>query len=316
MQIVCRIDNRKIQENNMDGLTVVTSTTNNGYQWFLPVFARALARTGQTRLHVMAVGGLGERVVEYTKEACGPQIALTWTDIRLENENPYVANVIRLVPPDEVFTSSSYVYITDVDLFPTCPLDDTLDYHRRVMREAKTLYSTFRSPKTRFRRPEISPGGWRGDFARLAAGTCMLKSGRWFEKTQRLISKYRSWIGRSRHDHVDHFVPGSYRENDEVILARMAKYAGNPVPAVVNTLPNGERFNTIYRGLHIGDFKFKTRRNDEDKMSDLIVRRTAKNAFKLWHDQDFQRIKSYCCTRSDMVRDMMHLAYKYIEEVV
>lgn len=129
-----------------------------------------------------------------------------------------------------------YVLITDADLLL---FQDPLAWHLAQMKELG-CYAAHHGPYKKPFRPEISSNGWRGDFERVAGGFVLVTK-KWFEAVEERQHVYERRL----------FMGGlgqGWREMDEVILARMLKESGLPVPT-------NKRFPAELRGIHLGDFK-------------------------------------------------------------
>ena len=118
------------------------------------------------------------------------------------------------------------------------------------------------SPK----RTNLNVKKWKHPYSRLAGGTAMFNVQQWYKKAGSALSYYSKLAVANQYDRYDHHLIGSYRENDEVLLARICMKAGIRLPDVPYRFVNGRQLSMEYRGLHLGDFKFPRRYKKGKKM--------------------------------------------------
>ncbi len=117
-------------------------------------------------------------------------------------------------------------------------------------------------------------------------GACYLRgateaSGKeWKEDNERIcgghVGFYPEWYDRTAKYRLDYLTGAieDYREFDEVMLARIMKKAGYPIPEKAYTFPDGSRWDWEYRDLHLGDFqstKFMKWKPDKEKLRELFA---------------------------------------------
>lgn len=189
---------------------------------------------------------------------------------RLPEKRESTINCLRFLIPHKHFKRFDQVIFTDVDLllFRTAP---TLKgWHMSRMKKMKTCYAAHHGPPKRPYRPEISLSGWMGRFERIGAGFVMVTP-RWWERTKGMRQYYRKKAVNGK--------IGGYRESDEVMLARIVKDSGLPMP------PLG--FNIKLRGVHLGDFKstMKKRYTSKSTMKNKVSKQNVKNFCQLEEDK-------------------------------
>ncbi|MFH1741311.1 MAG: hypothetical protein ABIH23_20090 [bacterium] len=143
------------------------------------------------------------------------------------------------------------VFITDVDVLVAPGLEE---YAKARMTGED--YFAFHGVRRKPHRPEITGAGrWEGKFERLC--------GAWFAAMPRWYLRTKPF----REDALDKLKAGtmeSYREVDEVVLCRLCKSAGYDIPG-------SKYFPPDLRGVHLGDFKFDRRWQDNGKMTERLT---------------------------------------------
>lgn len=169
---------------------------------------------------------------------------------------PSVCNALRFLLPEDVLYKYDYTYVLDVDLLGFRLNPAHVAWFRGRM-DSQGAIGAYRSPYRKPRRPSIyEAGGWRGKFARVAAGTVLL--GRpWWKLTHEARNYYLHLARSGQHDDQDKHPFGSYREYDEVMLQRICTRSGITIPTKRYRFYDGTRWPTAYRGIHVGDFKFR-----------------------------------------------------------
>jgi hypothetical protein len=147
-----------------------------------------------------------------------------------------------------------YIHITDADIF--------ILPHEKTHQE---YYSGHQVNGASYLRGATESGKktWDGDLARIAGGHIGVTP-EFYLKTAAARAEYRE--GRFE----------SYREFDEVMLARILRASGYPIPEVPYTFPDKTNWDWEYRDLHLNDFasmKFMKWQPNREKVKDLISSR-------------------------------------------
>ena len=261
---------------------ITTFTTADKYQHYLPLYIYVL-RKSYPRYHVQTfingrIDDLNKRAFKYLAKS-GLKFDLPIEDVFGDIEiRKSTANCLRFLIPESYFINYKQVIITDADLliFNTDP--SLLEWHKNRMRRLGACFAGHRGPLKRKYRPEISPEGWRGDFARVAGGFFMATP-RFFKITHKVREKYLKDIRSQKYN-------DDYREADEVMLGRILKESGLQVPKLYKK----ENFDIDLRGVHLGDFKgtMKKRYASQRKMRKVLTQRNCKNYLNLLEDPVFQ----------------------------
>jgi len=170
-----------------------------------------------------------------------------------------------------------YVHVTDADIL--------ILPHEKTHKE---YYSQFEVHGCCYLRGATEAGGetWTGDRARIAGGHVGFMP-EYYDRTEIIRNEYRSGAIED------------YREFDEVMLARILRESGYPIPDRAYTFPNGAKWDWEYRDLHIHDFatmKFLKWKPDRDKIkalfSDLKFRSLTVDLSPYWRDL-IHKIQTY-----------------------
>jgi len=219
---------------------------------------------------------------------------------------PSMCNSLRFVIPDKYLSGFDYVYITDIDFLVFKQEKSHLSYFKRVMRRSRQNHAIMRSALRSPKRPGID--GWFNTFTRLVGGTVFVKNS-FFKDTKKARDCYREILRKGKHDSYDKFTPASYREYDEVMLYRILRDSNLPIPSDKYKFISDEKFNKLYRDIHLGDFKFPKRRTK----SKIRIRTKKANILayrELDKDPVWQKIKEFCCKNKDI-----RLIFKYVDKV-
>lgn len=281
-----------------------TVTSSDHFQFFIPIFGHCLRKAyPDAHVRVGVVGVLDDRVraaMSFIPDSSAMHIpsGVLWksktkgegsgsldvshgmTDY---GDGPSVVNVSRFLmpplPPDD------RTIIMDVDTMLFRGWESIFDWHEKNMEKMKTCYSGYHGP---WKKPVRFPGGWKGQRERVAGGSLMTTP-EWLEKTRNARPRF---IGLLEDGRI-----GTYREEDEVVLCKIMKESGLPVP-------KDKLFPTEHKGLHLGDFKFDHRWQDTEKM---MRRLTPMNCARYVEMRDsdkvFQAILSIC--REDQTIDKL-----------
>lgn len=248
---------------------ITTLATSNWFQHYLPMYIYILRKeypeyyvrtfiTGET-------DALTHECLNYLRSNgvnLDPPIEI-FEDIKLIKST---ANSLRFLIPENYFNGMDQVLFTDCDLLLFRNDPTLLKWHLKRMKAMNTCYAGHHGPKHHIFRPEISPEGWKGRFERVSGGFLMVTP-KWFRKTKAARKKYLRIAMKGK--------LGGFREFDEVMLGRIMRKSGLPMP------PMG--FCMKQRGIHLGDFKLRKSRIKR-KMRKRLVPQMAKNFIELTND--------------------------------
>jgi len=158
------------------------------------------------------------------------------------------------------------------------------------------------------------PGGWTNHRTRIAAGCLMLKIPEWFKMTRKARRYYRERIKDQHRDKYDRLPTCSYREFDEVMIYRICRMSKIRTPEWKNHFVHKVKMNAVYRDIHLGDFKFKGRYKNPNKMKRILRNRNVRNYLDLCEDQEWQKIVGYVSGKSDTIRKILRKLDKYVKE--
>ena len=298
----------------MAGEAVMTVVSGEMYQWFMPLFIYTWKKAYPSADVVVFVrGGLSEGVKSVLSEMRSLHYLEGEWAVKggiFDNfpKRHHLTNALRHLIPDKYLLRYDQVLITDVDLLGFPVAITHWSYFGHVMRSTKLPYAAFRGPKRTFYRPEIAPMGWTGNFARLGCGTFMLHPKEWVRRTSKARAYYWKVLLGDQHDKYDHHRPGSYREYDEVMIARICTMSRLRIPGRRSCFVGGKPFDTRYRGVHLGDFKFKERYKNRRKMREIIHKGVARQYVEIQKDEGWKNLLKKC-DNCDFVSNMNHRAY-------
>jgi hypothetical protein len=182
-----------------------------------------------------------------------------------------------------------------------------LHYYSKIMSETKLPYAAFRSATKNPKRFEISPKLWNGNFTRIVGGTAMFKTGEWYKAAGKIIDNYTAIAEKGNSDGYDSHAFGAYREYDEVMFYRICKAAGLKTPSKRHCFVDGKKFNTSYRDIHLGDFKFYKRSVNMSKMVRICRGKNLRRFCELEKDPDWQWVSEQCCKDAHIRKVMRRL---------
>jgi hypothetical protein len=265
---------------------IMTVVTENYYQYYIPIFIWSALNTWRDAdIKIYLRGELNSDVKDalciigksYPEQNRFEVIQWYKTDY------PYLPSTTNSLRFTTEKLDYDEVLVTDIDFF-FCKMPQ--DTFRWFMDNRDNYYfSGTHGPWERPPRPKICPS-WRGDFERVAGGFFMIYPD-WWEKTK----TFREHNDQS----LKKGLMGDYRENDEVMLFRMIRDAGLPVPKKVP-------FPRFLRHLHLGDFKpqMKTRYENSQKMFGLLDQRCVNQFLRTKTDPIFSKILDIVCRNTQM----------------
>lgn len=180
----------------------------------------------------------------------------------------YIYCVKRAYPDEEVIVSKEprntscqrflkevegeYVHITDADIF--------ILPHEKTHQE---YYSQFAFQGASYLRGATEGGGksWKGDYARIAGGHLGFTP-EFYEATREVRADFSKGPFEA------------YREFDEVMLCRILRASGYPIPEKPYRFFNGAQWDWEYRDLHLNDFlafKYLKWQPHRGKVKELIT---------------------------------------------
>lgn len=302
----------------MKRLCITTVVSNDHYQEFIPAFVYT-AKTAYPEAGVMIFvrGPILDNVQHVLitmreQKLCDPNWLIHSRQFAGFPDSPSLCNSLRhLVDPGH-FYNYTHVYTTDIDflIFPHEPT--LLEYYDRIMKVTGLPYAAARGPYQKPRRPEVTKEGWVGNFARLASGFVMVRNPEWYNATVSVRKKYLELLRKGEHDQFDLHPAGSYREYDEVMLSRICRQSGLPISGWKNCFSNGHKFNALYRDIHLGDFKFTHRWQNQKKMGRRLMEDNMNVYFELDPDPAWQQIIQDC-PRNPAIKDCFTNLRQYME---
>lgn len=271
------------------------------FQYFIPTLAYTAIRAyPESKVKVFVRGRLEQDAKNL--------ISMVEGDVDIEEKAfmkyPYgesLCNSLRYLVPEKTFDGHDLAYVTDVDFLIFRQSPSHWDYHAKMMRKCRTSCSAFRSSIRGPKRPEITRNGWVGKYTRMVCGTTMLDLPNWLPATRKARKQYNAIVKAQVGDRKDSNPACTYREYDEVMLARICKKSGLPIPQKTNYFSNGKPFDMKYRDIHLGDFKFDKRWTNIKKMRRILTDGNV-HAFERMHKTEETWNKIYeVCVRKKLV---------------
>ena len=210
-------------------------------------------------------------------------------------------NTMRYLVPEKTFDGHDLAYVTDVDFLIFRQDPSHWNYHKEMMRKSRTCCSAFRSAVRGPKRPEVTKIGWVGKYTRMVCGTTMLDLPTWLPSTRQYRKQYKAIVKAQVGDKKDSVPACTYREYDEVMLARICKRAGLPIPQATNHFAHGEKFDMKYRDIHLGDFKFDKRWTSIKKMRRMLTDGNVKFFTRMHRDDETWNKIYEVCVRKKLV---------------
>lgn len=221
-------------------------------------------------------------------------------------------NALRQLIPAKHFEGCDYLYPTDADFLIFKQKISHMDYYADMVDKIQQPIACARGPLRGMNSTRLDEYGWTGHRKRIAAGCLMLKIPEWFDATREARQYYRTLVKFGKKDKFDPMPVASYREFDEVMIYRICKMSGIRTPDRKDHFLNGEKMNAIYRDIHLGDFKFKKRYNNPNKMKRILRNRNVKNYLSLQNDPEWQKVVDYVSGKSETIKRVLRKADKYV----
>lgn len=255
--------------------TISTVVSPGEFEYFIPIFAYSISKAyPNLDVNIFLKGLLNPDIKKYIPEntRVHEEMFLDFPD-RIST-----CNTLRHFVPASYFKEYDYVYNTDVDFIIFSHPASHLRYYYKRMSETNLPYGGARGPRKHPARPHITKY-WDGEFKRIAAG-CLMLSSEFYEITKTARRKYREDIRNGVGDTC------AYREYDEVIFQQICTESGLATPMKKNCFINGKTMNSLYRDIHLGDFKFK-RWKLKSKMERILRQENIVNFIKLERDTEW-----------------------------
>jgi hypothetical protein len=285
--------------------------TDDSYQFFIPLFVYTVKKAyPDAGVKVFVKGELKKTV----KEAL---VLIPYDDWQVKDkcfggypDKPYITSCLRFLIRKKEYKGYDYVFVRDIDFLVFSHKVSHVAYFKKRM--GRLPYSGVRGPYRYPRRYQVNRIGWKGNFTRIAAGTFVFKNPEWFDKTGRVLKRYRYRLKHNKSDSGDDNSPASYRESDEVMLFRIVKKSGLPFPRRKGKDIYGKSMSKIYRDLHLGDFS-KSKRGYK-----RLVRRLATECLKEFvkmegSDAVWRRIRIMMGNANPKIREILRRVRKHAQ---
>ena len=292
---------------------IVTVCSADSYQNFIPLFVfSALKACPDADVIVLLTGKVND-VVSRALAKIPQEWEGRWQvleDMFLDiPATEYSTNCMRFLIPHGILKNYRFAYITDVDFVILPHKISLFRYFIAIMDAEQMPIASFRSAIKRFWRPKIhGKAGWTGKYKRIVAGTTMIDVRAWYKATSAIRDKYMTCALKGKPDGLDKHPFASYREYDEVMLARMCSLSGIRTPEPRRTFVGGAVYNRAYRDIHLGDLKFGARIATR-RFSRNVTRPNRKRFLKLWKNTTWVEIVKIC-SESDRIKQLIATAYK------
>lgn len=276
---------------------IMTVCTADYFQFYIPIFMYSISKCfPDVDVYVFLRGGLDENVHDALR-FCGkyfgnltivPNHAVDYPNLKS------TTNSLRFVT--SAVPKSDETFITDIDFFFTKTSQDIFRYCEQ--NRFNDFYFGTHGPFAKPHRPEVCPS-WSDHYERVAGGFFMAYKG-WWEKTYQQRMKYDELLSRGDY--------GYYREADEVMLARIIKESGLPMPAQT-PLPRE------VRNVHLGDFKttMKHRYTNRNKMRAILDIQCVNDFLRAKSDPVFIEIRKIVSKNAQM-KQILDIAFDYCEK--
>jgi hypothetical protein len=224
-----------------------TTVSADYYQEYIPLYCLALRTWYKDDIVFFIRGEMSKTVEKAIKDI--PNLRIIQNVYCEYPNNISTTNALRFIGGESILSEYDFSIITDADLLI---LVNPWPYHLHFATPAHP-FSGYHGALSKPHRPEVCPS-WTGNFERVAGGYFCITPD-WLVATSFARTKYGLALMDGR--------AGLYREEDEVILARILKESGFQVPPSKYYPPD-------LRGIHLGDFKFDHRWQNINRMKTLI----------------------------------------------
>jgi len=275
---------------------IMTVCTADYFQFYIPIFMYSISKCFPDVDVIILLRGKPDplvvdalRCIKEPRLVILPDHKVDYPNLKSTTNSLRFVVVANCVPYDEIF-------ITDVDFFFTKTSQDIFRYCEQ--NRFNDFYFGTHGPFAKPHRPEVCPS-WSGHYERVAGGFFMAYKG-WWEKTYQQRMKYDELLSRGDY--------GYYREADEVMLARIIKESGLPMPAQT-PLPRE------VRNVHLGDFKttMKHRYTNRNKMRAILDIQCVNDFLRAKSDPVFIEIRKIVSKNAQM-KQILDIAFDYCEK--
>ncbi len=291
---------------------IVTVCSADSYQNFVPLFIYSALRAIPDVDVLVLLTGKKNDVVTRALEKLPVESGERWRVVEDQFLHipaaSYSVNCLRYLIPHEFLKPYRFAYITDIDFVMLPHKIDLFRYFRSIMHVNDDMpIASFGSAVIGFKRPKIhGPKGWTGRFKRIVGGTTMIDVSRWYNSTKAMRNLYTKIAIKRKADGIDKFRFGSYREYDEVMLARMCSRSGIKLPEKRNHFCGNIPYDYTYRDVHLGDLKFGQKKAVK-RFRRNVSRNNRKRFLRLWKDPVWCEIVAIC-SESDRIKKLLDLA--------
>lgn len=246
--------------------TFTTVVSADNYQNYIPLYCHALRAWFKDDINIFLRGQLSTNCAAALPQN-DPKIRIIQNAFDGYPFKPSTTNALRFIVDNEILSSYDYCMITDIDLLI---LQDPWAWHLPQITKQHP-FSGYHGATRKPVRSEICRA-WAGLFERVAGGYfCVGRP--WWQATLSARTKYSLALADGRY--------GVYREQDEVMLARIIKDSKMQVP-------KSKFYPRELRGIHLGDFKFKHRWTNMNKMLNLLTDKNVELYWKLIETKPWQ----------------------------
>jgi len=292
----------------MKKLCITTIVSPDDFQFFLPLFTYCAQRAyPEAVIKTFVCGKLDPDSRPFIQ---GEVYEDMFTDYKI---GPSTFNALRQLIPAKYFEGCNYLYPTDADFLMFRQKTPHVEYYADIMHRTGLPIACARGPLKGLKTTRM-PGGWTEHRTRIAAGCLMLKIPDWFNATKKARRYYREVVKSQLRDRYDKLPACSYREYDEVMIYRICRMSKIRTPEWKDHFINKEKMSAVYRDIHLGDFKFKGRYHNVDKMKRILRRRNVRNYLKLQDDPEWYRITQYVSGKSKPIRRVLNKLERYVKE--
>lgn len=293
----------------MPKLAIATIVSGDEYQYYAPLFTYCAKRAyPDAKIKTFVCGKLDPDSRPFIK---GKVYEDMFKDYKIGSST---YNALRQLIPAKYFEGCDYLYPTDADFLIFKQKVAHVDYYAEIMEKLRIPIACARGPLKGMKSTRLDPNGWTENRTRIAAGCLMLKIPEWFDLTRTARQYYRKLVKHQKRDKFDSLPACTYREFDEVMIYRICKLAGLRTPERKDHFIHGKKMNSIYRDIHLGDFKFKKRYHNPNKMKRILRNRNVKNYLNLQNDPEWNEVAEYVSGKSGTIRRLLKKLDKYVLE--
>lgn len=270
----------------MKKFCISSVVSNNSYQWFIPLFVYSAKKAYQNVDIRVALRGEPDSNLLRILDDIGEVFSVNRYDkIEALPNIKYICNIGRLFLP-QILKQYRYLYTTDIDFIVLPNTKSHFQYFYDIAKNTRQPYAAARGVYGKLKARHKNEPGWATKYTRIACGYVFYDTEKWNKKTADAYEKYYNKALNLTKNKV-------YRELDEVWLSRIINESKMPIPMSRNSFLTGKKFNTSYRCIHLGDFKFENRYKNKSKMARLMPKSTVEKFIELEKDEKWQ----YLCKK-------------------